>query len=93
MNDSSTICLYRFVILHLYPEKIPHFRLGLEYYNSLLARMLMQYKIFVARDIPDQGIKMLKKDKRINWIDMDSVKNAAEVVIAAWREGSSERKP
>ena len=55
------------------------------------AEMMTAIKIN-SRRYAKRQMTWFKKDKRINWIDMDSVKNPAEVVIAAWREGSSERK-
>ena len=56
------------------------------------AEMMSAIKIN-SRRYAKRQMTWFNKDKRINWIDMDSVKNAAEVVIAAWRDGSSEMKP
>lgn len=56
------------------------------------AEMMMAIKIN-SRRYAKRQMTWFKKDERINWIDMDSVKDPAEVVIAAWRDGSSKRKP
>jgi len=43
-----------------------------------------------SRRYAKRQMTWFKKDKRINWIDIDLVKDASEVVIAAWRDGSSD---
>ena len=55
------------------------------------AEMMTAIKVN-SRRYAKRQMTWFNKDERINWIDMDSVKDATEIVIAAWRDGSSERK-
>ena len=49
------------------------------------SKMIMNIKVN-SRRYAKRQMTWFKKDERINWIDMDLVKDVAEVVIAAWRE-------
>ncbi|MCH7886833.1 MAG: tRNA (adenosine(37)-N6)-dimethylallyltransferase MiaA [Candidatus Marinimicrobia bacterium] len=48
-------------------------------------KMIMNIKVN-SRRYAKRQMTWFKKDERINWIDMGSVNDVAEVVIAAWRE-------
>ena len=66
-------------------------------YNEVIAfidgeidetKMLNDMKVN-SRRYAKRQMTWFKKDERINWIDMDFVKDAAEVVITAWRDKNS----
>ena len=54
------------------------------------SRMIIDIKVN-SRRYAKRQMTWFKKDERIVWIDMDFEKNAAEVVIAAWRDFISEK--
>ena len=54
------------------------------------AKMIMDIKVN-SRRYAKRQMTWFKSDKRIIWIDMDSVKDAANVVISAWHNNSSKR--
>ena len=67
-------------------------------YNEVIAfidgeidetKMLNDMKVN-SRRYAKRQMTWFKKDERINWIDMDAVEDAAEVVITAWRDYSSD---
>ncbi|MCH7955391.1 MAG: tRNA (adenosine(37)-N6)-dimethylallyltransferase MiaA [Candidatus Marinimicrobia bacterium] len=67
-------------------------------YNEVIAfidgeidetKMLNDMKVN-SRRYAKRQMTWFKKDERINWIDMDLVDDAAEVVITAWRDYSSD---
>ena len=55
------------------------------------SRMIIDIKVN-SRRYAKRQMTWFKKDERIVWIDMELEKNAAEVVIAAWRDFISDRK-
>ncbi len=54
------------------------------------SRMIIDIKVN-SRRYAKRQMTWFKKDERIVWIDIDFEKNAAEVVIAAWRDFISEK--
>lgn len=56
------------------------------------SRMIIEIKVN-SRRYAKRQMTWFKKDERIVWIDIGFEKNAAEVVIAAWRDFISDKKP